>query len=139
MDPTWVSESVNGSVSRSTVGTNSANHSLRLLYSKWSESLQFTHTFVFSALLLTLAFSRFLVPDSPLLVPAPFLSSAPLYGMASPSSLTETLPGLFKSNLETSPPQKKKSKKKIDLPCFLFRAAVFLRLKSLFVVRLNCV
>ena len=44
----------------------------------------FTHPPVLSALLLKLSASRFPVPDSPLLVPAPFLSSVHLHGMTFP-------------------------------------------------------
>ena len=44
----------------------------------------FTHPPVLYALLLILSASRLLAPDSPLLVPAPFLFSAPLHGMAFP-------------------------------------------------------
>ena len=55
----------------------------------------FTHPPVLSALLLILSVSSFFVPDFPLLVPAPFLSSAFLLGMTFLSSPTETLLGSF--------------------------------------------
>ena len=91
MDPTWVSESVNGSVSRSVSRSTDGSERIPPINPsdfctpKYGQKVfNFTHTSVFSALLLTLAPSRLLVPDSPLLVPAPFLSSALLHGMTFP-------------------------------------------------------
>ena len=53
--------------------------------------------------------------DCPLLVPAPFLSSVPLHGMTLPFLSDRNPLESFLSNLS---------------PCFSFRAAVFIRLKS---------
>ena len=55
----------------------------------------FTHPPILSAPLLILSASRFLTPDSPLLVPTPFLFSVHQHGWPSPSSPTETLFGLI--------------------------------------------
>ena len=61
----------------------------------------FTHPPVLFALFLILSASRFFVPDFPLLVPAPFLSSAFLLGITFPSYPTETLLDSSQSNLKT--------------------------------------
>ena len=76
--------------------------------------------------------SRFLVPEFPLLVHTPFLSSALLYGMIFPSSPAETLSGFLQLK-----PQDMSFSKPIDLPCFPHSADVFLRHKSLFIVCLS--
>ena len=49
---------------------------------------------------------------------------------SSPSSPTETLSGLIQVQ-----PKNVSVPKTIDLPCFLFRAAVLIHLKSLFAAR----
>ena len=55
----------------------------------------FTCPLLLSAQLLIITGSAFLPPDSPLLVPMPFMSLAPVHGVTSPSSPTETLSGLL--------------------------------------------
>ena len=82
--------------------------------------LNFTHPSILSALLVIFSASRFLIPDSPLLVPAPFLVLDPLHGI--------TLPFLSDRNFlwtQSSVPNLNNffPKKPIDLPCFPFRAA----------------
>ena len=71
----------------------------------------FPHPPLLSALFLTLSDSRSLVPDFPLLVPAPILSSAPLHGITF-HYLTVRNPLWTPSNLTS------------NLSCFPFRAAV---------------
>ena len=72
------------------------------------------------ALLLMLSASRFLTAGSPLLVPAPYLFSVHQHGMT------------FLSSLDSS------FYKTADLPCFLFRAAVFIHLKCLLAAVFSC-
>ena len=74
------------------------------------------HPPVLSALLLILSASMCLVPDFPLLVPALFLSLAPLHGFEwlPPSSPTETLSGLLQIQFQDI-----SFSKTMDLPCFL--------------------
>ena len=83
----------------------------------------FTQPLVLSAMVLILLASRFLVPDFSLLVPAPFLFSVHQHGNALPLPLRKELSlGSFKWNLKNF----FLLLKTIDLPCFPFRAAVFL-------------
>ena len=89
----------------------------------------FTHHPVLSTLLLTLPVSRFLVPDFPLLVLAPFLPSAPLHGMTFPF-LSDRNSLWTHSNLTS----RHFISKTVDLPCFLLCAAIFLNRKSLFII-----
>ena len=104
---------------------------LRVGRRKWVKILSLTvfnsaHTPALSGLLLILSASRFLVPDFPLLAPAPFPSSAPLHGITFPC-LSDRNPLWTHSNLR----QDISSCKTTDLPCFPLRAAFFLRRKSL--------
>ena len=55
-----------------------------LLHHVYETYLNFTHPSILSALLLILSVSRFLTPDSPLLVPTPFLVLDHLHGMILP-------------------------------------------------------
>ena len=95
-------------------------------------AFSFTHPPVLSALLLIFSAPKFLVPDSPLLVPAPFLSSALQGGMS--YFLSDGNPLCIPSN-QTSRHLFFTPRKKKYLPCFSFRAAVLLRLKS---VEVSC-
>ena len=76
-----------------------------------------THTPILSALLLILSTSRFLVPDFPLLAPAPFLSSALYWELPSPASPTETLFGLIQTCVKTYLFAKQQT-------CHVFRSAL---------------
>ena len=84
------------------------------------------YTPVLSAPLLILLASRFLSPDSLLLVPTLFCFQFIYMEWPSPSSWTETLSGLIQME-----PENISFPKTVDVPCFLICAAVLIHLRSL--------